>query len=410
MNKFTIVLISTFFLLISCSNENDMFDKKLEKLRIENDIVGLSVAIVKDSEILYLKSFGHKDLDRNLMADTNTKYRIASISKMIATTALMKLYEEGKFELDEDISNYLGYKFRNPAFPEEKITIPQLLSHTSSLRDGEAYNNFLMTSYRAENPPLIKEFLYEGEYYSDNIWSKEKGPDSNYFEYGNINYGIIGTLIEIFSGKRFDEYCASVLFDPMGLNCSFNTARLSDINDLSLLYRKKEDKWIPQVDNYKGEKPVERKLENYKVGDNGLLFGPQGSLRASAKDLAAFILMFLNEGKFNGKQILQKSTIDLMLKSYWIKSGDNGNGYDGMYAEYALGNSTTESLIPGEKMTGHSGDAYGLLSNMYFSRDKKFGIVFIANGGVWKKGKTSGWFSAEEEFINACYGKLKINK
>lgn len=379
---------------------------RLDSIKTVYNVVGMSVVLIENNKITFSEGFGYKDLENQLPVDKNTKYRIASVSKMITTTALMKLYEEGRFKLTDDVSDYLGFKLRNPNFPDQVITFESLLSHTSSLREGDTYDKFLMTSYRAETPPALKE-LFEGEFKGEDIWSKTEGPDKGFFEYANINFGIAGTIIEKLSGKRFDEYVRENIFKPMGVTADFNTYMLPEIKDLSAIYRKEEGKWVAQTDNYKGIKPAERKFSGYVPGFNGLPFGPQGSCRASAEDLAAFVIMNLNGGKYNGKRIIKKETLETMYKPVWIADGKNANNYRGIFSNYALGNHTTGIIVPGEKLTGHSGDAYGLVSGMYFSTDKKFGIIFMVNGGEWADGTYSGWFNVEEAILTACYKAIQ---
>ena len=97
------------------------------------NVVGLSISVIENNKISYSQGFGYADIDKSIKTDTNTIYRIASISKSITASAIMKLYEEGKFKLDDDINDYLnGFEVRNPNFPDEKITFRMLLTHTSS--------------------------------------------------------------------------------------------------------------------------------------------------------------------------------------------------------------------------------------------------------------------------------------
>ncbi|MBN2279344.1 MAG: serine hydrolase [Candidatus Marinimicrobia bacterium] len=381
-------------------------ETQLQSIKKKYNLVGMSVVVVNDTSIIFAEGFGKRDVARDLPMEAGTQYRIASISKMISATALMKLYDEGKFQLDDDISDYLGYSFRNPKYPNQKITFRRLMSHTSSIRDGAKYSTFLSAGYSQSNPPSIRElFLPGGSYYNADIWSS-KSPDSHYFQYANANFGVVASLVEILSGKRFDQYCREELFQPLGMKSDFNVAQLEDIDNLAALYRKNGINWVSQADEYKGVKPAERDLSDYTLGDNGFIFGPQGGLRASALDLANFLVLHKNNGQFRGQQILSDSTMQRMHETVWQKNGDNGNNYYGIFNAYALGNSTTENLLEGIPMIGHPGEAYGLISDLYYSKDEGFGIVFLTNGGEWGNGAYSGWYNVEEEVYNACYHDL----
>lgn len=406
MKKKIFYVLVSFLMLNSIYTQNEELVNKLQSIKDKYNALGMSVLVMKDKKISFSKGFGYKEYENKIEVDQKTKFRIASISKMITTTALMILFDQGKFKLDDDISKYLGFALRNPFFENNIITIRQILSHTSSLRDGDAYNTFLMDSYKSDNPPPIKSLVIEGTYYADNIWSKDESPDNHYFQYANINFAIAGTLIEKLSGKRFDLFCKENLFEPLGIDASFNVSLINDINDLSAIYRYNDNKWIAQVDNFQGIKPQERKLENYVIGENGILFAPQGGCRASAEDLAKFVSLFFNKGKILNNQFIKEETIKEMLKTVWFDNQNNGDNYSGLFTNYALGNHKTEKLINGEILIGHSGDAYGLISNMYFSIDKEYAIIFITNGGNWIDENKNGWYDIEEDIFNLLYNSL----
>lgn len=100
------------------------------------DVVGFSVAVVKKGEIVYKHSFGLKDVESNTALTENSLFRIASISKSFSATSIMQLVEAGKLSLDDDFSKLVGFKVRNPKYPEKVITLKMVLSHTSSLNDS----------------------------------------------------------------------------------------------------------------------------------------------------------------------------------------------------------------------------------------------------------------------------------
>ncbi len=382
-------------------------DNQLHAIKINYEVVGMSVLIAKDSNIAFSKGYGLRDRVRNLPVNDSTIYRIASISKFITAATLMKLYEEGLFNLDDDVSSHLGFTLRNPAFPNDAITIRKVLSHTSSLRDGDGYSNFLSATYNNNPPPLLSDLLVQGgSYFSSDMFSPNRSPSSNYFYYANVNYGIVGTLIEKLSNKRFDIYCREKIFKPLEMTASFNINDLPDVNQVAVLYRKLGNNWIAQADNYNGLMPPPRDLSNYIIGTNGLIFGPQGGLRVSANDLAKFMVMIMNGGVYNSVRILADSTVSMILEPQWIYTGSNGNNYYGIFNTYGLGASRTNDLLPNETLYGHPGEAYGLISDLYFSKLKDYGIIFITNGGVWGYGTYSGWYNIEENIYQACYNYL----
>lgn len=403
-----------FFLLISMLfsfgnnslGQSSILTKKLDSLKTVYELRGLSITIIKNNKIIYTKGFGQRDIARNLPVDDSTKYRIASISKFFASIAMMQLYEQGKFDLDADVSRYLGFTFRNPKFPNDSISIRRILSHCAGLRDGDTYSDFLTASYSSPVPSIQQLFVPGGAYYSANMWSNNNSAKINYFTYSNANFGVAGSLVEKLSGERFDVYCRKHIFIPLGLTCSYNIQDLPNINDVATIYRKINGVWTANYDSYSGIMPAPRDLSSYILGSNGFIFAPQGGLRVSSLDLAKATLAIMNNGVLNGKRILNDTTVQVFLKSNWKYTGSNGDNYYGIFNEYAFGNHTTKEFLPGETLIGHPGEAYGLISDMYYSPSKSYAIVFITNGGSWGDGKYSGWYNIEEDMYKTCFSEL----
>ena len=123
-------------------------------------MVGMSLVAICRGEITDVFHYGVRDIGRNLSVDNSTIYRVASISKHIGTIGLMQLYEKGLFQLDDDVSGVLGFKLRNPYFPDHPITFRLVLSHQSSISETAKYADFINHSYnQMSNPPSIKELL-----------------------------------------------------------------------------------------------------------------------------------------------------------------------------------------------------------------------------------------------------------
>ena len=385
---------------------SDSLRATLSDIAVRHQLVGMSVYVVRNDAQLFSFSFGYADVDRDRLITDSTQYRIASISKMITTIALVQLYEQGLFRLEDDVSRYLGFRLQNPSFPNDSVTFRQLLSHTSSLRDGTGYDSFLSATYNNTVVPALQSLLVPGgAYYSANTWSSSKRPNAAYFTYSNVNFGIIGTLVECLSGERFDRYCWNHIFTPLTLAASYNVQDLPNIANVAVLYRMSGGSWAPQADNFHGVKPAPRDLSGYSIGTNGFVFAPQGGVRISAGDLAVFIRLLMNGGTVNGVRLLQDSTVTRMRQTVWSKSGANGDNYYGIFNHYAHGNHPTTDLLPGQSLFGHPGEAYGLISDMYGATDGSYAIVFMTNGSAasYQLGQYSGWYRVEEEVYNACY-------
>jgi CubicO group peptidase (beta-lactamase class C family) len=388
----------------------DSLAKALDAIKNTYKMVGMSVTVVKAGTIRCTFSVGKADITRNVPITDSTKYRIASISKTITATALMQLYEQGKFKLDEDVSRYLGFALRNPDFPSDSITFRMLLSHTSSVNDGDGYNNkFLAATSSNPAPPISDVLLPTGATYTSDMWLSRK--PGSYFTYANIGFGILGTLVERLSGERFDLYCTNHIFKPLGLDASYNVQDLRNINNLAVLYRGT----TPQCDNYGGVKPASRDLSGYVIGSNAVVFSPTGGVRISSKDLAKIMMARMNGGIVDGVRILNDSTARFMLQPVWTYSGSNGDTYSGLFRKWGLGTQITTNapmgdiVVPGKIMAGHAGEAYGLVSDVFFEINNEFGIVFITNGrsGSYGQAAASAFYDVEEAVFNAAYAYIK---
>lgn len=105
----------------------------------ETAVAGLSVAVVKNSKLIYTHSFGNKDIETGTALTADCLFRIASLSKSFSATSIMQLAEQKKLSLDEDISSLVSFKIRNPKFPETVIILRMAMSHRSSINDSQGY-------------------------------------------------------------------------------------------------------------------------------------------------------------------------------------------------------------------------------------------------------------------------------
>jgi CubicO group peptidase (beta-lactamase class C family) len=391
-------------------------------------LASLSVLAIRNGQIVYEFQSGQRFLGAGALpsrpANEHTLYRMASISKMMTTLGLMRLVEDGKLSLDRDAGDYLGYPLRNPHFPGKPITLRALLSHTSTLRDDAGY------SFPADKP-LKALLLAGGELYGKGVMWAPTSPPGEYFTYSNLNWGVIGTIMERVSGERFDRLMKRLLLDPMGLHGGYNPSDFSpqDLSNLATLYRKRtvdtevwnaNGPWIAQVDDYSLRPPARPAgIDNYVPGTNATPFSPTGGMRMSARDMGKVMLMLMNKGRHVGRQILQPATLDMMFTRQWAYDGSNGDTDKGLFNYWGLGNQHFPDQ-PGMQLVegggfagvGHLGEAYGLMSVFAADLANKNGMVMLV-GGVSSdpeayKGKYSAMPRFEEQVLNALYRKVII--
>ena len=357
--------VLSIILAISLQSMNGQMQQAIERIAGEYGLMGLSVVAVCDGKITGEWYTGLRDYDRNLPVDENTKYRIASISKLVMTTAMMKLCDQKRLDLDADAGDYLGFRLRNPNHPEKPVTVRMLLLHTGSLNEGSGYDPFLMATYNnVGNPPSFSElFAPGGKYYTDDMWRKEA--PGEYYTYCNANFGLAGTIIERITGQRFEEYIQQTLFIPLGISGSYIAEGVTDINNLAVIYGREDGKWIPGTDDYKGMMSSPRDFSGYVTGTNGAVFSPQGGLRISAAELARIMILHMNKGKYEGKRIISGKSIRLMHRAQFITTPANSDnegvraGNRGLSVQILTGSASGSILPEGSHFLGHSGSAYG---------------------------------------------------
>lgn len=403
-------------------------------------LASLATLVVRDGRVAYAEQFGSAFIDngsaeKNVAAKPDTMYRIASISKLITALGVMRLVEEGKLALDTDVSTYLGWSLRNPNFPDAPITMRMLLTHQASIRDEAGY--FWEDTL---NVNLKDVFTPGGSRYGEGkMWAKNAKPGA-YFNYGNLNWGMIGTVMERVSGERFDRLMRRVLFDPLGIRGGFNPAEMTatDVAKIATLYRKRTEvngkeiwnangPWVAQVDDYSQAPPLSRAGPNYVIGSNGTLFGPQGACRLSAADLGRVMVMLMSDGVHEGKRVLSAASVREMLREQWHtdttgKNGDvNSGGGKQLMNAWGLGNQhflDVSGVARGDRLVdgggfsavGHLGDAWGLTSAMVFDPKRKNGMIFLSGGVGFDPEGTVGNYSAfhryEERILSALYGHV----
>ena len=414
MKKICVILVA--LLSLTSIVKAQTLINEFNVISADNDMMGGTLVVFCENGIIENISIGKSDLSRNINSAVDTKYRIASVSKTITAIAVIQLVEQNLLDLEADISNILGYSVQNPNHPTVPITTRMLLSHTSTIIDGTTYSSFLDATVNNNPIPNLSELLTtSGAYYTSGQFNNTV--PGTYFNYSNINYVILGTIVENISNTRFDIYCKQNISMPLGIDASFNVNDLVDIDQLAVLYRKLNGIWTPQADNYQGTQPVFNNLIGYIPGTNGGRFGPQGGFRCSGQDLAKIFLVLMNNGNFNGDTLLSESSCNAMFANEWTFNGSNGNNYYGLFRSWGLGihriTSTpgNDIALPGSiSMLGHTGEAYGLVSDAYFDTIRKVGFVFMNNGiGIgYQTNNNSIFYTIEQEIFAAIenYGNI----
>ena len=222
------------------------------------------------------------------------------------------------------------------------------------------------------------------------------GPGTGYFTYSNLNFPIVGSIVERVTGERFDIWMRREVLDPMRIDACFNWPTCSDAAVARAVVLTQDGR--PIRDDLGGKRPAcpvfakegdNCDLARWKPGENGALFSPQGGLRISARELARVGRMLLNQGTLDGVRILSPASVATLLEPAWIFDGNNGDTDKGFYCRYGLATETLATKTngcrddpagDGVERVGHAGEAYGLRSGLWIDRAKGTGVAYFVTG------------------------------
>ncbi len=343
-----------------------------------------------------VRSGGIADRATGRIVTADDPVRIASVSKLVVALGLMRLVEAGKLDLDHDVSDYLGWRLRNPAFPDVPITLRLLLSHRSSLTDD--------VDYIVPLGKNLNDVLADPK-----AWDSRHAPGT-WFHYVNLNFPVVGSAMEAVTGERFDRLMTRLILKPMKLDACFNWSDCSDggVARAVVLYhadgsvRKDDLKGVRPACLVATEGPCD--LDAYKPGTNGALFSPQGGLRISMRDLAKIGQLLLNRGS----GLLKPASIAAMTAPQWADDGGNGDAEGGFYCSYGLavqqlgtkpGGCEDDLLGDGKPHIGHAGEAYGLRSGLWIDPRTRKGVAYFISALPDDAPKGDTAYTAREEAI-----------
>ncbi len=304
----------------------------------------LAALIFKGDKILYEKYYGKASLEKNITLNKDHLFLIASVSKTVTGAALLRLYDEGKFGLDEPINDYLPFAVNVPNH-STPITFRMLLTHTSSIADEDA---LFVYNYGSDTPIGLKDFMGSylkvgGSRYSiTNFLEQAPGTE---FEYSNAGSALIGVLVEQISNKSFVDYTRQTIFSPLGMNKT--SWRLDEITETI-------------VQPYKVENGNFVKIEHYTTPDY-----PNGGLRTTPREFSNFLNAIMNNGSYNGYQLLKPATAKMMYTPQTPL--DPTMGFHMSLEEESLG------------LWGHNGGEQGVSTDVVFDPITKIGIIVFTN-------------------------------
>lgn len=309
------------------------------------NLPGLTMGIVYDQQLVWQKGFGYADVEKKIAATPKTIFRIASISKLFTSTAIMQLRDAGKLRLDDPITKFLPWfkiTYRFPDAPE--ITIEHILTHTSGLPREAAFPYW--TDHNFPTKEQIKETLPDQE----TIF-----PSETKWKYSNLAMALLGQIVEAASGEDYETYIVNHIFKPLDMNSSSVYLTEAQMKNLATGYGIRLTDGAREKADFLDSKGIT----------------PAANLSSNVPDLAKFIsLQFTESNDIGGKQILKANTLREMHRVHWLQpSWTSGWGLGFSVRKY--GNRT---------LVGHAGWVGGYRSQLYFDTKDKIGVIVFSNG------------------------------
>lgn len=362
----------------------------------ESHLPGIVALVARKGKIVFWKAYGTADAESNRALKRDDIFRIASQTKAITATAVMMLWEEGKFQLDDPISKYIP-AFKNPQVlsrfqysdtsytttpADREITVRHLLTHTSGIGYGviDGDERFKMIYKKAGITDL---FTTEDISIEESVLKLAALPlhhnPGEKFTYSE-GLDVLGYFIEVVSGEPFDVFLRNRLFDPLGMDDTWFYLPENKADRLVAVQQKTNGKWTRY--------PVTFYDTNYPIKGAKRFFSGGAGLSSTAKDYATFLQMYLNGGELNGTRILSRTTIKAMMANQvGDLFGENADRYYGL----AFGVINKRGVAQGGRGSLGTFDWGGYFNTQYFSDPEEQIIGVLMKQTQGPVSDNTGW-------------------
>lgn len=368
----------------------DSIDVTIKNFMADKKVPGFAMGVVNNKSLVWSQTYGQANIEANAAMSVDAIMNIGSVSKTFTTLAAMQLWEKGKLDINTDVNNYLDFEVRNPKYPDKAITVFQILTHTSSIQDGKAYNH----SYSCGDPTIslhdwiLENLTQNGKLYNNGDNFGDWGPGTGKRRYSNVSFGLLGLIVEKIARQPFDDYCREHIFKPLGMK---NTGwMLREVNTQNHItpYAYFTEKNRNSLMEGKQLFPADREFQAETFIPYCLYSFPNypdGLVRTSVRELSYYLSAMMNGGKFKGKRVLKKETVNKMLTLQTSTNKFQGLTWH-IYEWDVAGNN--------DVLWGHTGGDPGITTYMFFNPVSKLGVITFQNAS------TDGTSELFEELYN----------
>lgn len=354
------------------------FIKSIAAICKANEVVGMSVAVFKDGKVIKKYNYGYADRENRIPVSIDTKYRSASISKPVTFIGAMMLAEQGKLDIDAPISKIIGVNLDVGSPPN---TARHLMTHTSTIGDTGAYIK------ACEAAPFASLEKLKG--YASIFTAYTPGTR---YEYSNFAAGLVSAVIESVTKQRFYSYMEENLFDKLGIDAAYVRTHIKDNGNIANIYN---DGKLAHTPKTWGR--TEKVYDTVPLGQQYLI--GQCELIISAGDLAKIGIILAGDGSVDDIKILDGKSVDEMNKPFISDS----------IMSYGLGLRMNDHIVDGRTITGHPGQALGMIGGLYFDRSDRTGVAILTNGCNIVM-QDNGVYRINNDIIRAVYGEFFAQK
>ena len=327
---------------------HDLIQTAVDDAAKKYGAAGVQVAVVHKGQVVDTFNYGWAIKNTTPMT-SDTKIRVASISKVSVAMGAMLLSDQGVIDPYESIGTYWDAAISNPYHADDPVTVENILTHTSSIR---LFGDDTSLAYNA-----VKGQLTSGGGFSQNV------PGSiNSWGYNNYAFGVLGMTLELASGRYLDDVLRDGLWSVMGIDAAFESGEIQGTDQLATIYRH---------DGSVG-RSAERSAQISRAADpagSGTYFA--GGLTISAQDQAKLVALLINDGVYEGVHLLSRESVEFMEAPLGYVSA-------GYYQCHPL--RYQEGMYGREKIYYHTGSAYGVYNLMTYDPVEGDGVVVLSTG------------------------------
>jgi CubicO group peptidase (beta-lactamase class C family) len=317
----------------------ERIDSYIKQAMIDWKMPGFAVSIVKNDTVIFSKGYGVRDIRTNEPVDESTNFMIASCSKAFTTASIARLVDQGKLKWDDPVTKYLPYFHMYDPWVTKEMTIRDLVTHRSGLATFSGDILWLGSTYDKDEVIRRAQYL------------KPTSSFRSRYGYQNIMFSVAGEVIKAVSDTNWHSYVKHNFFEPLGMTRSNTSIKeMKALGNNAWPHRLLNGNVVAHSDYYSIE-----------------TVAPAGAINSNVKDMAQWIRLQLNKGKFGERRIFSERQSNEM----WSNNMFVGNNNYGLGWFIAYNN--------GKRVLNHGGGMPGMISDVTIIPEEKLGLVILSN-------------------------------